>query len=261
MKTVPVPVVNLDSYQDDEVQELAGGRPAVPGTDEPVAVSRAREPSDGVILLSAKRIASTHQPVPIPVKPDVIEFTDEEEEKANLGSPRYCAPDVINDDPEYGQPQDPLNAWYRSVSPPAPAVAQAVDTRDCNPPVDQVAEANPGSHQEDPASQEEARENLQSQTPNQGSELAAVLVDPTSERETTLALSLRALRSPSNVDAKSDEPPDHLVSEEDAELQDSSGTRKQCPPGQCEPESETGGREKGPQPDSPLEYAHFFLCE
>ena len=95
MKTVPVPVVNLDSYQDDEVQELAGGRPAVPGTDEPVAVSRAREPSDGVILLSAKRIASTHQPVPIPVKPDVIEFTDEEEEKANLGSPRYCAPDVL----------------------------------------------------------------------------------------------------------------------------------------------------------------------
>ena len=32
-------VASLDSYQDD-VQELAGGRPTVPGTDEPVAVSR-----------------------------------------------------------------------------------------------------------------------------------------------------------------------------------------------------------------------------
>ena len=227
-----------------------------------MAVSRPREPGDGVILLSAKRVASTHQPVLIPIKPDVIECTtDEEEEKANLGSPRYCAPDVINDDPEYGQPQDPLNEWYRSVSPPAPAVAQAVDTRDCNPPVDQVAKANPGSHQEDSAPQEEARGSLQSQTPNQGSELAAVLVDSTSKRETTLALSLRPLRSPSNVDVQPEEPPDHLVSEEDPELQDSSGTRKQDPSGH-EPGSETGGREKGPQPEiSPLEYSHFFLCE
>ena len=38
MKTFAV--ASLDSYQDDDVQELAGGRPAVPGTDEPVAVSR-----------------------------------------------------------------------------------------------------------------------------------------------------------------------------------------------------------------------------
>ena len=37
MKTFAV--ASLDSYQDD-VQELAEGRPTVPGTDEPVAVSR-----------------------------------------------------------------------------------------------------------------------------------------------------------------------------------------------------------------------------
>ena len=163
MKTVPV--VNLDSYQDDDIQELAGGRPAAPGTDEPVAVSRPREPGDGVILISAKRVASTHQPVQIPVKPDVIECsTDEEEEKVNLGSPSYCAPDVI-DDPEYGQPQDPLNEWYSSVSSPVPAIALAVEHRDCDQPVDQVAKANPDSHQENSAPQEEAGESLQSGKP------------------------------------------------------------------------------------------------
>ena len=266
MKTVPV--VNLDSYQDDDIQELAGGRPAAPGTDEPVAVSRPREPGDGVILLSAKRIASTHQPVLISTKPDVIECsTDEEEIKVNLGSPSYCAPDVI-DDPEYGQPQDPLNEWYSSVSSPAPAIALAVDHRDCDQPVDQVAKANPDSHQENSAPQEEAGESLQSRNPDRGSALTAVLVDCTSKRETTLALSLPPPRSPCNADAQPEVLPDHPVSEEDpsvtddpaTELQDSSGTRKQDPSGQ--PELESVGREKGPQLEiSPLEYSHFFLCE
>ena len=81
MKTVPV--VDIDDNQDDDVQELAGGRPAAPGMDEPVAVSRPREPGDGIILLSKQRVAKNHLPVHIgPVKPDVIECeTDEEEEK------------------------------------------------------------------------------------------------------------------------------------------------------------------------------------
>ena len=154
------------------------------------------------------------------------------------------------------------------MSSPAPAIAQAVDLRDCDPPVDQVAKANPGSHQENSAPQEEARESLQSQSPDQGSELTAVLVDCTSKRETTLALSLPPPRSPCSVDAQPEVPPDHPVSEEDPsvtddpepELQDSSGTRKQDPSGQ--PELESVGREKGPQLEiSPLEYSHFFLCE
>ena len=38
MKTFAV--ASLDSYQDDDTQELAGGRPDAPGTDEPVANSR-----------------------------------------------------------------------------------------------------------------------------------------------------------------------------------------------------------------------------
>ena len=121
MKTIPV--VNIDNNQDDDVQELAGGRPAAPGMDEPVAVSRPREPGDGIILISGKRVTKNHQPVHIgPVKPDVIECeTDEEEEKANLGSPSYCAPDVV-DDPEYGQPRDPLYGCYGPVPSPAPAI-------------------------------------------------------------------------------------------------------------------------------------------
>ena len=263
-----IPVINVDSYQDDDVQELAGGRPAARGTDEPVAVSRPREPRSGVILTSAKRIASTHQPVIIPIKPDVIECnTDEEEVKANLGSPRYCAPDVIDDDPEYGQPLDPLNAWYSSVSSPVSAIAQTVDTRDCDPPVDPGAEANTGSHQEISASQEGARESLQSQRKDQGSELAAVLADCTSIGEATVALSLPPPRSQRSADAQPKDPRDHPVSEEDpsvadkpeSELQDSSGTWKQDPPGQ--PGLESAGNEKGTQLDTSLEYAHFFMCE
>ena len=58
MKTFAV--ASLDSYQDDDTQELAGGRPDAPGTDEPVANSRPREPGDGVILTS--RVYRKHPP-------------------------------------------------------------------------------------------------------------------------------------------------------------------------------------------------------
>ena len=82
MKTIPV--VLLDNPQDDEVQ-LAGGRQAAYGRDAPVAVSRPRQPGDGIILLSGIGVAKNHLPVHIgPVKPDVIECSEDEEEKVFL---------------------------------------------------------------------------------------------------------------------------------------------------------------------------------
>ena len=261
MKTVPV--VDIDDNQDDDVQELAGGRPAAPGMDEPVAVSRPREPGDGIILISGKRVTKRHQPAHIgPVKPDVIECTDEEEEKASLGSPSYIAPDVV-DDPEYGQPRDPLYGCYGPVLSPAPAIAPAVDHRDPSHPMDQAEKAQPDPHQESSASQEEVRENLQG-GPNlsRGSTLVADLVDCTRKRETKLVLSLPPPGCPSSTNAQPDVLPGCPEGEEGCsvtnepvfELQDPSSTRKHDPSA-TESELETAGREKEPQ----LEYSHFFI--
>ena len=201
MKTIPV--VILDNPQDDDVQELAGGRPAAYGRDEPVAVSRPRQPGDGIILLSGKRVAKNHLPVHIgPVKPDVIECSGDEEEKPNLGSPSYLAPDVL-DDPEYGQPQDPLHGCYSPVHSPAPAVAPAVDERDSSHPLDQVAKAQPDSDRKTSASQEEVGENQQSgPILMRGSTLEADLVDCTSEKTVKLVLSLPAPDGPSHTNAQ-----------------------------------------------------------
>ena len=261
MKTIPV--VILDNPKDDDVQELAGGRPAAYGTDEPVAVSRPRQPGDGIILLSGKRVAKNHLPVHIgPVKPDVIECETDEEEKPNLGSPSYCAPDVL-DDPEYGQPQDPLYGCYSPVPSPAPAIAPAVDHGDSSHPLDQVAKAQPDSDQKNSASQEEVGENQQSgPILARGSTLKADLVDCTSKKTTKLVLSLPPPDCPSHTNAQPEVLPSCPVGKEGLsvtvepviELQDPSRPRKHNP-SEPEPELETAGRDKEAQ----LEYTHFFL--
>ena len=261
-----IPVINVDKPQDNEVQQLAGGRPAARDKDEPVAVSRPRQPKDGVILTTSKRIATTHQPVLISIKPDVIEVHTDEEEKANLGSPRYNAPDVIDDDPEFGQPLDPLSGWYSSVSPPVSAIAQTVDNRDCNAPMGPGAEANTDSHQDISTSQEGAGESPRSQRKDQGSELAAVLTNRAGIGEATVALSPPLSGSQCSVHPQPDEPLYHHEIKEDASvankpelnLRDSSGTHEPDPPG--EPGLDKATSETGTQLDgSPLEYAHFFV--
>ena len=272
MKTIPV--VQISNPQDNDVQ-LAGGRLAVHGRDEPVPVSRPREPSNGVILMSAIQAARNHKPAPIqPVKEDddILECSEDEEVKMNLGSPPYNPPDVL-DDIEYGHPRDPLEDCYSPPQTPAPSVEQAVNERDSSHSLVPETKAQFDSAQRSSVSQDEIVESLQSSHIEvRGSAFAADLVDCTTggTSNTKLVLSVPAPGCPSDTNARPDEFPSHPVDSGDyaaaaspaPELPDPSGPRTQAPPDpEPEPEpvlvTDEGNADRDEEPL--LLFTNFFL--
>ena len=265
-----IPIVHLDNAQDDqEVQELVGGGQVAHETDELVALDRRpRQPGDGIILMSTQRVVKNHQPAQLrPVKADVNESEEDEGGKANLGSPLFVPPDVL-DDPEYGQPLDPLDRCYSPPCPPAPAKAPAVARRRPSCPPGQVAKAQPVSYCKTSTPQEgvssetqESRPQLQAATAR-GSTLEAALISCTSEKTVTLALSLPVSEAPSQTNAQSEDLPSCTVGSEDFsatnepvnELPDPSFPQTQCVPDTSTVPRASASRDKEAQ----LQYTDFF---
>ena len=156
-KTIPVVTIDNGAQDDQEVQELTERAELNHKKDELVVLARPpRQPGDEVTLLSAQRSVKHHQPAHLCiVKSD--ESEPEEEEGGDPGSPLYTPPEIL-DDPEYGQPSDPLQGCY---SPPCPATTLAVAREDQEHPPDQTVEAESVSSYNPPAPEEKADSDTQ----------------------------------------------------------------------------------------------------
>ena len=163
--------------------------------------------------MSTQRVVKNHQPAQLsPVKADVSESEEDEGGKANLGSPLYVPPDVL-DDPEYGQPLDPLDRCYSPPCLPAPAKAPAVARKRPSCPSGQVAKAQPVSHCKTSTPQEGVSSEIQ----ESGPQLQAATA---SEKTVTLALSLPVSEGPSQTNAQSEDLPSCPVGSEDLSATD-----------------------------------------
>lgn len=219
-KTVPIVTLDNEPQDDPEVQKLAGSSQDAHADELEVLVCRPRQPGDDITFLSSQRTVGGHQPARLsPIKTEENEF--EQVEGGILGSPSYAPPHIL-DDPEYGQPSDPLERCY---SPPHQAVAKSptVAGEPSGHPTDQIVKAQPVSNCNSLTSQEGVDSEPQEigiQLPTaaaRGNTLKAALICSPSDKTVKLSLSLPGAVSglPSQTNVQSEVLPTCIVEHAD----------------------------------------------